>query len=114
MGEVILIIEDDPKNLKLFRDVLKANGYTTLEAANGEHGVNLAKAHHPSLILMDIQMPILDGLKATTLLKADTKTQKIPVIALTAYAMKGDEEKALQAGCDGYITKPIRTRDKCG
>jgi len=78
---------------------------------DGEDGVNLAKIHHPCLILMDIQMPIMDGLKATTLLKTDTKTRKIPVIALTAYAMKGDEERMRQAGCDGYITKPIRTRE---
>lgn len=110
MTEVILIIEDDPMNLQLFRDVLNVNGYTTLEAVNGEQGVDLAKKHHPSLILMDIQMPVMDGLKATTLLKADTKTQKIPIIALTAYAMEGDEDRMLQAGCDGYIAKPIHMR----
>jgi len=82
-----------------------------MSGIDGEDGVNLAKIHHPCLILMDIQMPIMDGLKATTLLKTDTKTRKIPVIALTAYAMKGDEERMLQAGCDGYITKPIRIRE---
>ena len=110
MGEAILIIEDNPKNIKLFRDVLKANGYATLEATNGEQGVNLARAYHPSLILMDIQMPVMDGLQAANLLKAHPQTQEIPLIAVTARAMKGDEEKALQAGYDGYITKPIRIR----
>ena len=111
MSEVILIVEDDPMNLQLFRDVLNVNGYMTLEAVNGKEGVNIAKNHHPALILMDIQMPVMDGLKATALLKADTETQKIPVIALTAYAMGNDKERMLQAGCDGYIAKPIRTRE---
>ena len=111
MEKMVLIVEDEPKNLKLFCDILKTNGYTTLEATNGAQGVELAKAHQPDLILMDIQMPILDGLKATKLLKASAETEQIPVIALTAYAMKGDEEKMLQAGCDGYITKPIHIRE---
>ena len=111
MEKVVLIVEDEPKNLKLFVDILKTNGYTTLEASDGTQGIALAKAHKPDLILMDIQMPILDGLKAANILKASAETQEIPVIALTAFAMKGDKERMFQAGCDGYITKPIHIRE---
>jgi two-component system cell cycle response regulator DivK len=105
--KVILIVEDDPKNLKLFRDLLQVSGYTTLEATDGKQGVELAREEKPDLILMDIQMPVMDGLEATKLLKNDDVTKDIPIIAITAYAMKGDEEKMRDAGCDGYITKPI-------
>ena len=107
MTEVILIVEDDPKSLKLACDLLQVFGYTTIEATDGEQGVELAKSRKPDLILMDIQMPKMDGLEATRILKADTITKNIPVLALTAYAMKGDKERILEAGCDGYITKPI-------
>lgn len=110
MGKIILVVEDDPKGLKLVRDLLQVSGYTTLEATDGKQGVELAKARKPDLILMDVQMPVMDGLEATKILKADPITRDIPIMALTSYAMKGDEEKILQAGCDGYITKPIDTR----
>lgn len=111
MGKVILIVEDDQKSLKLIRELLQISGYTTLEAINGELGVKLARAKKPDLILMDIQLPIMDGYEATRILKSDTSTKNIPVLALTAYAMSGDEEKTLQAGCEGYFTKPINTRE---
>jgi len=107
MAIVILIVEDDPKSLILTRDLLQVSGFTTIEATDGKQGIELAKARNPDLILMDIQMPEMDGLEATRILKADATTRNIPVLALTAYAMKGDEERILQAGCDGYISKPI-------
>jgi CheY-like chemotaxis protein len=111
MGKVILIVEDDPKNLKLIRDLLQINGYTTLEATNGKQGVEMAKDKKPDLILMDIQMPIMDGLEATRILKTDAETKKIPIVALTSYAMVGDEERMYKAGCDEYLTKPIDTKE---
>ncbi len=107
MTKVILIVEDDPKSLILTRDVLQVFGYTAIEATDGEQGVELAKAKKPSLILMDIMMPRVDGLEATRILKADTTTKNIPVLALTSYAMKGDKERILEAGCDGYLAKPL-------
>lgn len=107
MEKVILIVEDDAKNLKLFRDLLQVSGYTTLEATDGKQGVELAREEKPDLILMDIQMPVMDGLEATKLLKNDDVTKDIPIVALTAYAMQGDEEKMREAGFDGYISKPI-------
>ena len=107
MEKVILIVEDDPKNLKLFRDLIQVSGYTTLEATDGKQGVELAREKKPDLILMDIQMPVMDGLEATKLLKNDDVTKDIPIVALTAYAMQGDEEKMREAGFDGYISKPI-------
>lgn len=110
MKKVILIVEDDPNSLKLFRDLLKASGYASLEATNGKKAVELAREKKPDLILMDIQMPVVDGFEATKILKAGAETRNIPIIALTSYAMKEDEEKIRKAGCDGYITKPIDTR----
>lgn len=107
MEKVILIIEDDAKNLKLFRDLLQVSGYTTLEATDGKQGVELAREKKPDLILMDIQMPVMDGLEATKLLKNNDVTKDIPIVALTAYAMQGDEKKMREAGFDGYISKPI-------
>ena len=107
MEKVILIVEDDPKNLKLFRDLLQVSGYTTLEATDGKQGVELAREKKPDLILMDIQMPVMDGLEATKLLKNNDVTKDIPIVALTAYAMQGDEKKMREAGFDGYISKPI-------
>jgi len=107
MGKVILILENDPKNLKLVTVILQVSGYATLQATDGKQGVELARKEKPDLILMDVQIPVMDGLEATKLLKNDGATRDIPVIALTAYAMKGDEEKMRAAGCDGYITKPI-------
>ena len=109
MAKTILIVEDDTKNMTLFRDLLQVSGYSTILASGGKEGIELAKAKKPDLILMDIQMPGMDGLEATRILKADATTSGIPVIALTAYAMKGDKERILQAGCDGYLAKPINT-----
>ena len=111
MGKTILIIEDEPRNRKLFRDLLQRNGFETVEATDGEQGVNLAKTIKPDLILMDIMMPKMDGLQATRLIKADPTTKCIPVLALTGSAMSGDKERTLEAGCDGYIAKPVDIRE---
>jgi two-component system cell cycle response regulator DivK len=111
MRKVILIVEDEPRNLKLIRDLLHVAGYETLEATDGSQGIELAKEHGPDLILMDISMPVMDGIEATKALKADAKTKNIRIIALTSHAMKEDEEKIREAGCNGYITKPIDTRE---
>ena len=107
MAKTILIVEDDAKNLTLLRDVLQVSGYSTIEATDGKQAIELARAKKPGLILMDIQMPEMDGLEATRILKADATTSNIPVLTLTSYAMKGDEERILQAGCDGYLAKPF-------
>ena len=111
MSSKILIVEDELKNLKLVSDLLQRFGYATIEATDGERGVELAKARKPDLILMDIMMPVMDGLEATRILKADVTTRNIPVLALTSYAMAGDKERILQAGCDGYVTKPIDIKE---
>lgn len=111
MGKVILIVEDDLLNMKLFRDLLQVNGYATFEAKNGKQGIEMAREKQPDLILMDIQMPVMDGLEATRILKSDTATSSIPIIALTAAAMAGDREKAIQAGCNGFISKPMGIHD---
>lgn len=109
-GEKILVIEDQPLNLELVRDLLELGGYAVLQAATAEEGLALARTAQPDLILMDISLPGMDGLTATCRLKEDPATQQIPVVALTAHAMKGDPEKAQEAGCAGYLTKPIDTR----
>jgi two-component system cell cycle response regulator DivK len=111
MAKTILIVEDEPRNTKLLRDVLQKFGYETLEAMDGQQGVKIAGDKLPDIILMDIMMPVMDGLEATRLLKADANTRHIPVLALTSYAMTGDKEKTIQAGCDGYIAKPIDIRE---
>ena len=111
MAKVILIVDDEPKNIKLFGDLLQKFGYTIIEATDGKQGVELAKARKPDLILMDIMMPNMDGLEATRSLKADASTSSIPIIALTSYAMAGDKERILQAGCDQYITKPVDIKE---
>ena len=111
MTKTILIVEDDQKNMTLFRDLLQVSGYKTAEATDGKQGVQLAKATNPDLILMDIQMPEMDGLEATRILKAEATTSNIPVIALSSHAMKGDEEKTLQAGFDGYLAKPVDIKE---
>ena len=103
----VLIVEDNPANLTLATFLLQSAGYTVVSATNAEAGVGLAKTEQPDLILMDIQLPGMDGLEATALLKSDESTRPIPVIALTALAMKGDEERIMAAGCDGYIAKPL-------
>lgn len=107
----ILIVEDNPANMKLAVLLLEKAGHTVIGAANAEAGLTLARSLLPDLILMDIQLPGMDGLAATALLKGDAATCAIPVIALTALAMKGDEERILAAGCDGYIAKPIAYRE---
>ena len=104
----ILIIEDNVQNMKLAAFLLGSAGHTVLQASHALGGIALAKQHHPDLILMDIQLPGMDGLTATNMLKGDPDTRDIKVYALTAFAMKGDEEKMYAAGCDGYIAKPIR------
>ena len=106
----ILIVEDNRRSMLLIRDLLQMQGFRTLEAFDGEEGIARAKAQRPDLILMDLQLPGMDGLTATRLLRQDPVTAGIPVVALTAHAMKGDRERALKAGCNGYIAKPIDTR----
>ena len=107
----ILIIEDNTANMTLVTFLLQSAGHTVLSAGDAEAGLTLARAEQPDLILMDIQLPGMDGLEATRLLKQDVATSAIPVIALTALAMKGDEERIRAAGCDGYIAKPLAYRD---
>jgi len=107
----ILVIEDNAANMTLALFLLESAGHTVLKAVNAEVGLTLARAERPDLILMDVQLPGMDGLEATMLLKADEATRKIPVIALTALAMKGDEERIRAAGCDGYIAKPMRYKE---
>jgi CheY-like chemotaxis protein len=109
-GEPVLIVDDNPANLKLARVILAAEGYEVRVAVDAEEALALLAHFRPRLILMDLQLPRMDGLTLTRRLKADAATRDITILALTAYAMKGDEAKALQAGCDGYITKPIDTR----
>ena len=112
MGNVtILVIEDNELNMKLVRSLLKRGNYDVIEAIDAEKGMQLARTNHPDLILMDIQLPGMDGLSATKILKADPVLQEIPIVALTSHAMEGDDKKALDAGCDGYITKPIDTKN---
>jgi two-component system cell cycle response regulator DivK len=107
MGKVVLIVEDEHKNLKLVRDILNLSGYATLEATDGPQGISAAKKSSPDLILMDIQLPMMDGVESTRILKGDPNTKNIPVMALTSYAMKGDKRKILEAGFDAYMTKPL-------
>jgi CheY-like chemotaxis protein len=106
-GKSVLIVDDNAQNLKLARLVLATEGFDVLTAANAEEALQLLRTVTPRLILMDVQLPGIDGLELTRRLKANPATRAIRVIALTAYAMKGDDEKAFAAGCDGYITKPI-------
>ncbi len=110
-NELILIIEDNEKNRKLVRDVLRHTGYKTLEAETGEDGVRLAQESHPALVLMDIQLPGMNGIEALGRLRADAKTKKIPVIAVTASAMTHDRAKIMSAGFDGYQSKPINVKE---
>ena len=109
-GERILIVDDNATNLKLVAYLMKANGYTVDTALDAESAIVAIRNHHPDVILMDIQLPGIDGLELTRRLKADPATRDIVIVAVTAYAMKGDQAKALAAGADDYITKPIDTR----
>jgi two-component system cell cycle response regulator DivK len=107
----VLVVEDNEANMRLAVFLLEAEGHRVLSATDAEQGLALARDLHPDLVLMDIQLPGMDGLEATMQLKSDDATRSIPVIALTALAMKGDEERILAAGCDGYIAKPMRYQD---
>ncbi len=107
----ILIVEDNPTNMKLAQLLLETSGHEVLQAVNAVDGLDIARNQLPEVILMDIQLPGMDGLTAARLLKEDSKTSEIKIIALTAFAMKGDEEKMRNAGCDGYIAKPIRYKE---
>jgi two-component system cell cycle response regulator DivK len=107
----VLVIEDNPANMTLAVFLLQSAGHTVLSATDAEAGLTLARDEQPNLILMDIQLPAMDGLEATALLKGADATRAIPVIALTALAMKGDEERIRAAGCDGYIAKPMRYQE---
>jgi two-component system cell cycle response regulator DivK len=103
----VLIVEDNELNMKLFHDLLEAHGYDTLQTRDGMEALKLAREHHPDLILMDIQLPEVSGLEVTKWIKEDEDLRAIPIIAVTAFAMKGDEEKIREGGCEAYIAKPI-------
>jgi CheY-like chemotaxis protein len=107
----VLVVEDNPMNMELITDLLEARGIDFLKSENAEEGIRLARQEHPDIILMDIQLPGMDGLEATRILKADPDTVSIPIVALTAHAVSGYEEVVKEAGCDGYITKPLNTRN---
>jgi two-component system cell cycle response regulator DivK len=107
MSKTVLIVEDNELNMKLFHDLLDANGYRTLQTRDGLEALELARTHRPDLILMDIQLPEVSGLEVTKWLKEDDQLRAIPVIAVTAFAMKGDEEKIREGGCEAYLSKPI-------
>ena len=107
----ILVIEDSPVNMALTVAILESAGHSILQADHAQEGMDIARREQPDLVLMDIQLPDIDGLAATRRLKADPRTAKLPVIALTAFAMKGDEDDTRKAGCDGYVTKPIRYKE---
>jgi two-component system cell cycle response regulator DivK len=106
-NKTILIVEDNELNMKLFHDLLEAHGYATLQTKDGNEALKLARQHHPNLILMDIQLPEVSGLEVTRWIKSEDGIRHIPVIAVTAFAMKGDEEKIREGGCEAYIAKPI-------
>ena len=108
MTPTVLVVEDTPANMKLLAMLLRKEGYEVLQAWSAEEGIEVARAKRPALILMDVQLPGLDGLSATRILKSDAATSNVPVIAVTALAMSGDEERIRAAGCDGYVSKPIR------
>ena len=107
MTKTVLIVEDNELNMKLFHDLLEAHGYATVQTRNGVEVMNLAREHRPDLILMDIQLPEVSGLEVTRWLKDDEELRSIPVIAITAFAMKGDEERIREGGCEAYLSKPI-------
>ena len=109
-GRRILVVEDQEDNRTILRDLLTHAGFTVLEAVTGEEGVCAAEAHRPDLILMDIQLPLVDGYEATRRIKARPELRAIPIVAVTSYALSGDEAKARAAGCDGYVTKPFSPR----
>lgn len=107
MSKKVLIVEDNELNMKLFHDLLEAHGYETLQTREGLKALDIAREHRPDLILMDIQLPEVSGLDVTKWLKSDEELSAIPVVAVTAFAMKGDEERIREGGCEGYLAKPI-------
>ncbi|MDB5569391.1 MAG: two-component system response regulator [Hyphomicrobiales bacterium] len=107
MTKTVLIVEDNELNMKLFNDLLEAHGYRTVQTNNGIEALELTRLHHPDLILMDIQLPEVSGLQVTQWIKDDPALRDIPIVAVTAFAMKGDEEKIRQGGCEAYLSKPI-------
>ena len=107
MVKTVLVVEDNELNMKLFHDLLEANGYNIVQTRNGLEAIDLAREHRPDLILMDIQLPEVSGLEVTKWIKEDDELRSIPVIAVTAFAMKGDEERIRQGGCEAYLSKPI-------
>lgn len=107
----VLVVEDNEKNLSLTRDILRHHGYEVIEARNGHEAIRLALERNPALVLMDIQMPVMDGIAAGRILKGDPATRHIKLIAVTSFAMKGDRERILEAGFDDYIAKPLNTRE---
>jgi two-component system, cell cycle response regulator DivK len=110
MSKRILIIEDQEDNRQIMRDLLAASGYASIEAETGDQGLALAERETPDLILMDIQLPGMDGYEVTRRIKANAALRHIPIIAVTSYALSGDDQKAFAAGCDGYVTKPVSPR----
>jgi two-component system cell cycle response regulator DivK len=111
MSKRILIVEDQEDNRRIMRDLLKSRGFEVLEAMTGEEGVRQAKTHQPDLILMDVQMPELDGYEATRRIKAAVELRNVPIIVVTSYALSGEEEKARAAGADAYVAKPFSPRE---
>jgi two-component system cell cycle response regulator DivK len=107
MAKTVLVVEDNELNMKLFHDLLEANGYNIVQTRSGLEAIDLAREHRPDLILMDIQLPEVSGLEVTKWIKEDDELRSIPVIAVTAFAMKGDEERIRQGGCEAYLSKPI-------
>ena len=107
MAKTVLIVEDNELNMKLFHDLLEAHGYTTVGTRNGVEALDLARKHRPDLILMDIQLPQVSGLEVTRWIKDDPELRSIPIVAVTAFAMKGDEDRIREGGCEAYIAKPI-------
>ncbi len=111
MNKTILVIEDQEDNRRILRDLFTNSDFEVIEAVTGTNGVRMAETHHPDLILMDIQLPGIDGYEATRRIKANPDLQKIPIIVVTSYALSGDDVKAFEAGCDAYVTKPFSPRN---
>ena len=114
MGKTIMIVEDNELNMKLFGDLLGAHGYETIQIRDGENALEAARTEHPDLIVMDMQLPGVSGLEVTRLLKKDDHLKNIPVLAVTAFAMKGDEDRIRDGGCEAYIAKPVRIEELLG
>jgi len=111
MHKTILVVEDHEDNRRIMRDLLMSSGYEVIEAVTGEEGVTAAETYRPDLILMDVQLPGMDGYEATRRIKANPDLQKVPIIVVTSYALSGDDVKAFEAGCDAYVTKPYSPRE---